>query len=187
MSGYPPDDRYDDRPDDRRPDARGAEQARRAVTVPATLLIVTGVLAALVALLSLVQLRSMPAQMDQAIADIDADPNMPADQKDLFKKVFTALKEHAESDLAPVQYIVAALIGVVIVIGGVKLLKLSGPTFPIIGSILAMIPCTSGCCCLLGLPAGIWALVVLSRPEVKAAMAANRPGSRPDPDDQYMR
>ncbi len=32
----------------------------------------------------------------------------------------------------------------------------------------AMIPCVSPCC-LLGLPLGIWALIVLVKPEVKAA------------------
>ena len=35
-------------------------------------------------------------------------------------------------------------------------------------SILAMIPCLSPCC-LIGLPIGIWALVILMKPEVKAA------------------
>lgn len=35
-------------------------------------------------------------------------------------------------------------------------------------AILAMIPCVSPCC-LLGLPLGIWALIVLLKPEVKAA------------------
>jgi hypothetical protein len=34
-------------------------------------------------------------------------------------------------------------------------------------AILAMIPCLSSCC-IVGLPLGIWALVVLSKPEVKS-------------------
>jgi hypothetical protein len=34
-------------------------------------------------------------------------------------------------------------------------------------AIIAMIPCFSPCC-VLGLPFGIWALVVLSKPEVKS-------------------
>jgi hypothetical protein len=33
-------------------------------------------------------------------------------------------------------------------------------------AIMAMIPCN--CCCLLGLPFGIWALVMLMKPEVKS-------------------
>jgi hypothetical protein len=36
-----------------------------------------------------------------------------------------------------------------------------------IASIVAMIPCFA--CCLVGLPVGIWALVVMSKPEVRAA------------------
>jgi hypothetical protein len=35
------------------------------------------------------------------------------------------------------------------------------------GSIIAMLPCSV--CCLLGLPFGIWSLVVLNNPEVKEA------------------
>jgi hypothetical protein len=34
-------------------------------------------------------------------------------------------------------------------------------------AIVALIPCFSPCC-LIGLPIGIWALVVLSKPEVKS-------------------
>jgi len=37
------------------------------------------------------------------------------------------------------------------------------------GSIVAMVPCNI--CCLLGLPFGIWALVVIVRPEVKDAFS----------------
>lgn len=41
-------------------------------------------------------------------------------------------------------------------------------TISVVASILAMIPCISPCC-IIGLPIGIWALVVLLKPEVKAA------------------
>jgi hypothetical protein len=36
-------------------------------------------------------------------------------------------------------------------------------------SILAMIPCHV--CCMVGLPIGIWALIVLLKPEVKSAFS----------------
>jgi hypothetical protein len=36
-----------------------------------------------------------------------------------------------------------------------------------IASIIAIIPCISPCCCV-GIPLGIWAVVVLNKPEVKA-------------------
>jgi hypothetical protein len=35
------------------------------------------------------------------------------------------------------------------------------------GSIVAMLPCS--CCCIIGLPIGIWSLIVLMKPEVKSA------------------
>ena len=35
------------------------------------------------------------------------------------------------------------------------------------GAIAVMLPCS--CCCLIGLPIGIWALIVLMKPEVKSA------------------
>lgn len=44
-------------------------------------------------------------------------------------------------------------------------------TIAVVASILAMIPCISPCC-IIGLPIGIWALVVLMKPEVKAAFTS---------------
>jgi hypothetical protein len=35
-------------------------------------------------------------------------------------------------------------------------------------SVVAMLPCVSPCC-IIGLPVGIWSLVILTRPDVKAA------------------
>jgi hypothetical protein len=45
-------------------------------------------------------------------------------------------------------------------------------TVSFIASILAMIPCFTSCCCLVGLPIGIYALVVLNKPEVKSAFTS---------------
>jgi hypothetical protein len=190
MSSYP-DDRYDDRRDDRfddgRRDDRWLENARASVRIPGTLLIVTGALLLVAVVLAFIQLPNQPAEMDQAIADIEANQDIPADQKDTWKNIFTSMKQFFESPMAPVSYALSGVFGVLIILGGVKLMNLSGSGLPIVGSILAMIPCTSSCCCLIGLPAGIWALVVLSRPNVKAAIAANRSGRMVNPDDQYMR
>ncbi|MCX7867344.1 DUF4339 domain-containing protein [Limisphaera sp. VF-2] len=60
-------------------------------------------------------------------------------------------------------------ISAVVAYGAVQMLKLRSYGWSMAASILALIPCTSPCC-LLGLPIGIWALVVLSQPEVKAAL-----------------
>ncbi|MBE0539866.1 MAG: DUF4339 domain-containing protein [Verrucomicrobia bacterium] len=68
--------------------------------------------------------------------------------------------------------IVSGIIGLVvaglILFGALKMKKLESYGWAMTSSILAMIPCISPCC-LLGLPIGIWALVVLAKPEVKSS------------------
>ncbi|HEY2083291.1 MAG TPA: hypothetical protein VGI88_10935 [Verrucomicrobiae bacterium] len=63
--------------------------------------------------------------------------------------------------------IVAALNGFVL-FGAIKMLRLQSRSLAIAACIVSMIPCTVGCCCILGLPFGIWGLVVLNKPEVKS-------------------
>lgn len=63
---------------------------------------------------------------------------------------------------------VGVLCAVVILMGGIKMRKLENRGLCLTAAILAVIPCTSPCC-LVGIPLGIWALVVLSKPEVKGA------------------
>jgi hypothetical protein len=57
---------------------------------------------------------------------------------------------------------------VLILFGGLKMKKLEGYGLVMAASIVAMIPCISPCC-FIGLPIGIWALMVLNKPEVKSA------------------
>src|SRR5262245_24877047 len=105
MSTYP-DDRFDDRRDDRFDDGRrdhwSMENARASVRIPATLLIVTGALLLVLVVLTFIQLPGQPAKMDEMIAQIDANPNMPADQKDFWKQIFKSAKESSENPAAPV-------------------------------------------------------------------------------------
>jgi len=59
-------------------------------------------------------------------------------------------------------------VSAMILYGALKMKKLENHGWAIAASILALAPCISPCC-LIGLPIGIWALVVLAKPEVKAA------------------
>jgi len=63
---------------------------------------------------------------------------------------------------------IGLLVAVVIFMGALKMKKLQSHGFAMTASVIAMLPCVSPCC-VLGLPIGIWALVVLNKPEVKAA------------------
>ena len=67
-----------------------------------------------------------------------------------------------------VQSILGMILSVVILLGALKMKKLESYTFSIIATVIAMIPCISPCC-IVGLPIGIWALVILNKPEVKGA------------------
>jgi hypothetical protein len=55
-----------------------------------------------------------------------------------------------------------------VIAGGISLIKRQVYPLAMTGAIVGMVPCTN-CCCLFSLPIGIWALVVLSKPEVKDA------------------
>lgn len=67
--------------------------------------------------------------------------------------------------------IIGIIVGAVILFGAMKMKNCQSWTFSLIASILAMIPCLSPCCCL-GLPVGIWALIVLMDKNVKAAFSS---------------
>jgi hypothetical protein len=62
--------------------------------------------------------------------------------------------------------IISILVCVFIFYGALKMRKLENHGLCMAASIVAMIPCLSPCC-LLGLPIGIWAVVILSKPEIK--------------------
>ncbi len=65
--------------------------------------------------------------------------------------------------------IFSVLVGAFIVFGSLKMVKLQSRGLAIATAVVSMIPCLTGCCCIIGLPFGIWAMVVLNKPEVKAS------------------
>jgi len=79
-----------------------------------------------------------------------------------------ALANMFSGTLGVVSAIIGLLISGLIFFGALKMKKLESYGLAMAASIVAMIPCISPCC-LIGLPIGIWALVVLSKPEVKGA------------------
>jgi hypothetical protein len=64
--------------------------------------------------------------------------------------------------------VIGMLVSVLILMGGIKMKNLQNHGLAMTASIIAMIPCISPCC-IIGLPIGIWAVIVLSKPEVKSA------------------
>lgn len=62
----------------------------------------------------------------------------------------------------------------VIIYGAIRMMHGKQPGLAKIAAILVILPVTS-CCFLIGIPMGIWSLIVLAKPEVKAVFAGEAP------------
>jgi hypothetical protein len=125
---------------------------------PATALIVVAALGILMALANLALQGSM--------LEIYRKVGMPEDQV------------HQMEEMSKGGWMLTAVLTVVhfvgagfVIYGALQMMKLRNWTIAMIASFLVMIPCFTSCCCLIGIPAGIWSLVVLFKPDVKAAFA----------------
>jgi hypothetical protein len=131
----------------------GREMALHAVKVPAIALIVMAGLGIAYYLFNLVLILSGYATRFQQI---------PPDAPEWVRSFIAGM--HGPMALL-VTLMVMALNGFVL-FGALKMLRLQSYGLAIAAAIIAMLPCQ--CCCVLGLPFGIWALVVLNKPEVKS-------------------
>jgi hypothetical protein len=140
------------------PGAISRGPALDAVKLPAIFLMIAAALAILGGLLGLLT----PRVSEEPLSRIIEDPSTPE-----------WVKNFGEAGAVGVGYasnILAMVVGAVILFGALKMLRLQNYFWAMAASILAVIPCLSPCCCL-GIPFGIWSLVVLSKPEVKSAFA----------------
>lgn len=64
--------------------------------------------------------------------------------------------------------VIAAICQVVVIIGAVSMLKARTYGTAMAAAVISVVPCLSSCC-IVGIPFGIWALVVLNDTSVKAA------------------
>lgn len=64
--------------------------------------------------------------------------------------------------------LLGGVLALVCLFGAISMLRLRSYGFAMASAIIMLFPC-GNCCCLLNIGFGIWALVVLSKPEVKAA------------------
>lgn len=133
----------------------GSGAAQQQVSGPATGLLVVGILYIVLSILSLLlNVLGVSLMASQGGGPKGAeDPNMMAQAAG---------------------GIVGALIGIVfgglITFGSLKMKNLQSFGLAMTASIIAMLPCHI--CCLVGLPIGIWSLVVLNKPEVKSSFQA---------------
>ena len=132
------------------------ERARQMVQGPATGLLVTGILCVVFALMGIAgnlfgtSFRPPPG-------------DIPEEMRPLFD-----MMQQMQGPAAVVSSVIGLLISALIIFAAQKMRALQSFALVVTATILAMVPCTSPCCCI-GLPIGIWVLVVLFKPEVKAA------------------
>ncbi len=65
-------------------------------------------------------------------------------------------------------YLFFALAAVVTFVGALRMKSLKNYGLGVTSAVLAILPCTTYICCMFTMPLGVWALVVLLKPEVKA-------------------
>lgn len=176
-------DDYDDRP--RRRGRRGGtvEEGKRLVAGPATFLIIMGVINLLMVGMGVINLMTWDEQFDDEVAKVQANPQLTDDQKQEQTALMRKIGDTTKPFIAPsigIQVITALLI----LFGGIKMKNLSSRGFAMTSAIIVMIPCITGCC-FIGVGAGIWALIALSKPEVKAAFRAKSNSINNDALDNY--
>ena len=133
----------------------GREAALQAVKGPAIGLMVTAILGLIAAAFGLV-VNILALSGATLWRQQMGDPQM--------QKIFSLFG----GGMGIIQNIIGGIVGIVVLMGASKMQRLQNYQFVFTASILAMVPCISPCC-MLGLPFGIWALVILNKPEVKAA------------------
>lgn len=124
--------------------------AEQQVLGPATGLIVVGVIGFVLSIAGLI------ANLTGAVVNL---PGMDHNTELLTRTL--------SGTVGIVSSVVSILLSGIILWGGMQMKALRNYPLAMTASILAIVPCLSPCC-LLGLPLGIWAAVVLARPEVKA-------------------
>ncbi len=157
--------------------ARSVEAVRRRVQMPAIFLIVVSVINILFLIyqsINLVVVIATPAEQ------------LYTSQMEMFEKIFPGMAKGL-TQTPPEQFksqevvsssiftAVLALCSLLILLGAIQMLRLRSYGLAVTASILAAIPCvTCSACCGLGEGVGIWALIVLMNPEVRAAFGAMR-------------
>jgi hypothetical protein len=143
------------------PPPLSGSDAEQKVAGPAIALIVTAIIGILTQFFRLI-LSVFNVGMLSGLRNIQ--PPEGAEGFESFISLFTG----AMIGLTIISVIIALIASVIMIIAGIRMKKLQSWGLAVTASILAMLPCLGPCCCI-GLPIGIWALVVLMKPEVKTA------------------
>jgi len=133
------------------------DAALQKIKAPAVAMIVLAILNIVLSLWNLIKLIFFPPNLNQELAKY---PQFQDPQIQHMLQMFYG-------PIGIGSAIFTLVMGIVILFGAVQMRKLENYVFALVAAILAILPCVSACC-ILGLPFGIWALVVMNKPEVKS-------------------
>lgn len=128
--------------------------AKDQLNLPGILFIVFGALGVLFGVYGLISSGASNEQLDQLLRD----PNLPP----ALKSFFTTMAGPG----AKVTNLLGMLLSGLVAFGGVQMRQLKGYGLVVASCVVAMIPC--GNCCCVTLPIAVWALTIITKPEVKA-------------------
>jgi hypothetical protein len=157
--------------------------ARRQVRAPALALIAVAVLQIVYLVIMLVILISgqVGDQFDQEREKIEKNAQLNPVDRDLALNVLNGYEQFI-AVAYPCDLALCFVAAIVILLGAGQMLKLSSRGWARTSAILSMIPCFT--CCIWGIPLGMWAILVLIRPEVKRGFEAMAQQNRPADDDE---
>jgi hypothetical protein len=136
---------------------------------PAVCLIITGVFNAMLGLLGVVSgIMQIINPSDTPISESEAE----------------RFGYYTGQSIGLVAFLLSFVAAPMIIFGAVKMLNGTSYNWAKTASILATIPFTS-CCFLIGAPIGIWAMIVLSKPEVKMFFGRGGANVQPPAPPQY--
>jgi len=139
----------------------GRAAALRRVQAPAVALIITAILNLIFGAWGLVKTVFFPPNLQQLDSELE-QLNNPQ-----LVEFFHKWMHITYGPFGIAGGLLGLVLSVLILIGAIKMHSLRSYEFSMTAAIVAMLPCVTPCC-LIGLPFGIWALVVLSKPEVKS-------------------
>ena len=143
------------------------EAALEAVKNPAICLILTGLLNIVLSLWGAVDSVFFPVNIDQQLAAVPQfnDPEVQKFLSDPQVNHFVHLLYSPAILLTNDLFTLA--MSILVLVGSLRMKALRNYEFSMIAALLALLPCVTSCC-LIGLPFGIWAIIVLRRPAVKS-------------------
>ena len=139
----------------------GRAVALQRINSPAVALIITAILNLLFGVWGLVKTIFFPPNLAQYNAEMGQLNNPQLQQ------FMQTMLQMTHGPFAIGANLLGVVLSVLILMGAIKMKSLRSYEFSMTAAIVALLPCVTPCC-IIGLPIGIWALIVLRSPAVKS-------------------